>query len=443
MPHGRQHWTASMPFVLPNGAVAEGRPDVRTLLAARTPHEKLVKEGMGEKSTAIRQAAAEKLAAQREAAASGRVNKSELADFIGADVPSAMLGSTFAKLKESVGEVRVAVGSVDPLAKPRRPSRVGTIRLKDTVVEVRNHARLHEHAQHSPTRTAFDAAGFSPTKTGRSSSAGVGVGAAGAGGRGGMGMGTGTLGGFGSAAEMERPSSPPPAARFVRVGVPVAPAPGAPTTLIVEDDRPGSRMLSRSGVGSRFLPPSGTSAGMGMGMDAANSPTRMGADGADAHLIGSSMISFRHATADLPVAATVAVRRMVEEHRPVTVAAIHQRRPPYLDMGPARPVDYESVYLHPEQYQATLRRHVVDAFGEKRRPFVMGCAPPWQQSKTAAFQTFDVSRRNAADGVRTQKEGGLCQPVDQPLTFLLRFSSSLPPYLSCSSWPRATATSTT
>ncbi len=380
MPRDRHHWAPAAPFRLPNGAVAEGRPDLRALLNAREPHETLVTEGAGEKSAAARERAASR-ERTRAAAPSGKPDRGELADFIGADVPSTMLGSTFAKLKESVAEVRVAAPRADPLPSPRRPSAAaaGLLRLKDEAVEARHHTALHRTAQHSPTRTAFDAATALATAT-----------AARHAGR--PGGATAPAGADGGGAGALLPPAPP---RFVRVGVPVAPAPGAPATLIVEDDRPGSRLLSRSALGSRFNTVGGAPDAAGGAGAPASPHGRPGAAGAgaggDALVHNASMISFRHATADLPPAATVAVRRLLEEHRPVSVAAIHQRRPPYLDLGPPRMDDGDDEPLHPEAFATVLRRHPVDAFGQKKMPFVVGCPPPWQQSKTAAFQTFEVS----------------------------------------------------
>lgn len=424
MPRERHLWSPTGPFRLPNGAVAEGRPDLVQLLTAREPHEKLVKAGAGEIATAMREKAAEKQH-NLQSSSSNKPNRSDLTEFIGMEVPSAMLGSTFAKLKESINEVQVAQPNTEPLNKPRPPSRVGIFRSKDTTVQVRHTATLHSAAQHSPTRTTsnFDTLNTtnhrptspsppltspfrSPNQT-HNSRPGTTT--------------SGTMGMMGTTdflpplnSTAHQPSNAmmnatntmnAPIPRYVRIGVSVTAAPGAPTTLMIEDTNANgnSRSLSRSitvgPTGSRMvgggmynqtlptgsLPTRGGGGGFNTTFDHPN------ADGTNG-LQSSSMISFRHATADLPTAATKAVRQLLEDHRPVTVANIHQRRPPYLDMGPPRTEgDDDIVELHPDNFNTILRKNPSDTFRQPTRPFITGCPPPWQKGKTAAFQTFDVS----------------------------------------------------
>jgi hypothetical protein len=193
----------------------------------------------------------------------------------------------------------------------------------------------------------------------------------------------------------------------VRIGVPVKVSANGGGTVLLDADgvgqgavggaagagaSTGRSVLGASGGG---LLRSGSVAGGWTGGGGGGAP-RYGAGngGVEAE---ASQVSFRHATADLPPAATATVRQMLAEHRAVTVLGIHRRRPPYLDLGPPiNPADMR-VESNPERFASTLRafpNEVVTARPQLHL-FKVGSAPPWQQSKSGGSyaQTFEFAAK--------------------------------------------------
>lgn len=336
----RQHWHPAAPFRLANGALAEGRPDLTMLMNAREPHESLVREHQVEKAMKDRLDGSGRLAAAQVPRPKtrqptfnyGRPSDAQLAEFLGADVPHDMIGSTFDRLRDPIPDVQIAPPQLRPNAVARPPSRTGDIRRYKDETVAKHASGLHSQTQHDLNRTAFD--------------------------------------------PLVPMLQPEPVGHYVRVGVPVAIANQSQPVVLIQDERPAS---FRSGLQASAMH-------SGMQLPPA-SPIRSALGPSDSALLTASQVSFRHATADLPPAAVVAAKRLLDEHRPITVAGLHQRRPPYKDIGPLRPDDAQDV--HPDNFQQLLRKNPeIDALGQKRKAFVVGSAAPWQRHKD--FQTFEV-----------------------------------------------------
>jgi hypothetical protein len=333
---------AKNPFWLPNGAAARGRPDLIALLTSRGGALSQLGEaaGLGDR---IRDGA--------RSASPGKVKvvndgPNALRALLGDDVPSGMLGSEFSKLgKMSAGNPH----KEDDGPSRGRPTSRGAIRLKDTLVSLRA-SELHSVVQRP--RDAAAAAALPPF------------------------------------AGLAPPGSPPRAQ--VRVGTPAVLA-------FAVDGGDGFDPPAGHGAASRSLGYSGGASRTGLG-GGASSPAR--AVWPNQLCADTSMVSLANATADLPVAAVKAVRGMLQAGAKVTVAGIHQRRPPYIDRGPDPLLGHTGGVREAESaFTGSLR------FGggnweaaRNHPPFRVGCPPPWARSSPAVapFDTFDYGARTSA-----------------------------------------------
>jgi hypothetical protein len=148
----------------------------------------------------------------------------------------------------------------------------------------------------------------------------------------------------------------------------------------------------------------------------------------------SHPVAFRQAVKDLPAAAITAVREMLLDKQSLTVSRVHQRRPPYLDVGP-RVVGWAAVQreLQPSEFKGTLRRQPEDTMAAvRRKPFSLGATAPWNKSKhtLSGMDTFDFMAKQSA--VRyyvtdfTEPTGPPMRPASRGPT---RFASNVPSML--------------
>lgn len=101
-------------------------------------------------------------------------------------------------------------------------------------------------------------------------------------------------------------------------------------------------------------------------------------------------VEFRHATSDLPTAAVTAAQSMLSQGKTLTVADLHQRRPPYLDRGPPLDVTFSCKEMKPQDFVNKLRKYSSANAPEntKRKAFVIGGPADWG-SDNKETGTFD------------------------------------------------------
>lgn len=354
----RAVWTAPDKFWLPNGAAAEGRPDIRQLMAAREAFEST---GTTENSS-IREQGAEKRAL-REQAADGQATLKAL---LGDDMPSGLLSSShFGKLKAMTTGARMEE-SAGPSDRPSSSQGAHEERRhRDRILGLKQPA-LHASLQRPATPGAGDPPGGSTAF---------------------------------------QPASPTRA--FVRVGVPV--------DTILAQPMPGGQQAAIFGGSTR--PPTSGSFRAGLAGSLPRLPTgQVGGALPPTSLHHTSMISLGNATADLPMGAVKTVRKLLHEGRAVTVAGIHQRRPPYYDMGPVGEVDVgpPSGGGPQDHFGRSLRGGGdFQPHARKMPAFKLGCPPPWHGLKqNAEWDTFDFSAK--LDGVKYYTQD-FTEPSKAPL----------------------------
>jgi len=402
------------PFRLPFG-VAEGRPDLSALLNAREPHERLVREGALERrqlAETVRDAARERAQSPKaspsgapEGVAPARFGLAALGFVPPGMVASGVLNTLAAGLNRgSPGP------SGEPAKRAKPPTPVGMYAQRPRVLTPR-HPEIQVARQRDGARfeRAASVAALNATaaSAGWDADGGFGSGGGGGGGRasplgggssnspGGSSVGSGGGGGEDEGA-------------VVRVGVPLADALSESTAALYAHHlafggRGGGPASGRgAGGGGGALPrtPWGTPRAPGDALPPAAPlvPTPRATDffpsdrDVDYAVLESSPRAFKQATRDLPAPAVAAVRHLLSGRKPLTVSSIHQRRPPYFDMGP--PVDPMRLdrELHPADFTRQLRKNPSDQMARKRQNFTLGSTAPWNKSKTtpAGLDTFDA-----------------------------------------------------
>ena len=384
----RQRWVPNAPFMLATGGTSEGRPDLISLLQAREPHETLVHE-----AEALRR----KERLENRATKSPRSKKSSeegLNELLGNDpaLAAALANGLAQQTARGAVKAEVAVPNAEPLAHPRPPTSVGCFRARDAVLETRA-ATAHAQMQHEAPRwkreesvglAAFESA-MSGTRPNTVLPHHLNIHRQIAGIENALATTGGTPGG-----------------QFVRIGVPVTvstagvyieAAPlggGGGGSGAIGNSKSGTRSMMRTGGGGSAQSPDG-----GGGQSRVNFIPAMSGMPQEATLgrglgIGLDQISFRHATADLPPAATLTVRDMLADRRPVTVEGIHQRRPPYFDLGPKVDPRDTRIEIGPDRFPNALRQYSSNA-QVSRNLFKIGSAPSWATSQSGGKyrQTFD------------------------------------------------------
>ena len=142
-------------------------------------------------------------------------------------------------------------------------------------------------------------------------------------------------------------------------------------------------------------------------------------------------VAFNAAVKDLPSAAVQAVRDMLLDKARLTVSNIHQRRPPYLDIGPG--VTLASVSkreMHPTEFKGSLRRQAEDSLAPaRRRPFTLGATAPWNKGKytIAGMDTFDfIAKQSAVRYYVTDFTAPAPATMRPPSRGVTRFASNVP-----------------
>jgi hypothetical protein len=431
------------PFQLPTG-ISEGRPDVIALLSAREPHERLIREGALERRAAAEQVRSESRARARTApssspgggygspAASDSVSPARAGLSMLGFVPPGMVASTTLNAL-AAGMQAQRQQQVEPNSHALPPTAVGMYPTRPRTLESR-HPGLQALRQHDLSRSeraaslALGSSGAWDTAVGGWEGGGGGggsgmLGAAWGGGGGGMQASTSTSGeesGF-------SPSALPPlnlqgggstsggggspgsggaggGPRLVRVGVGVEEALQEHRQLQSSSGRRPlpSPMHPRTPYGTIRAPQALEAAAARMPQFVR--PTRTAyfspTSDQDYALSTAHPVAFRAAVKDLPTAAVQAVRDMLQDKAHLTVSSIHQRRPPYLDIGPG--VTLSGVTrreMHPGEFTGSLRRQAEDSMApQKRRPFTLGATAPWNKSKytISGMDTFDFIAKQAA-----------------------------------------------
>lgn len=119
----------------------------------------------------------------------------------------------------------------------------------------------------------------------------------------------------------------------------------------------------------------------------------------DYALAADDAVAFKLAVRDLPNAAVKAVRRRMELVRNLTVADIHQRRPPYIDVGPQLDPSRTAREMHPEDFKRSLRAPLLSAAAlPKRQAFLTTTVAAFTKSKNndAGFDSFDYIAKERA-----------------------------------------------
>jgi hypothetical protein len=426
------------------------------LLTAREPHEKLIREGALERrelAERVRDEARARAAIKAQAAASptgepegvsaARFGLNTLGFVPPGMVASGTLNALAAGLRNRGGEAIEPNKRARPPAEkglhPVRPRTLDRIRPDLQALRQHDYSRTERSASLALSSSGAWEAGMGGWVDGASnmnvnSSTGGGGGGGGgslsssplgSGGSGGLEGGEGGGGGVGGA--------------LVRVGVSVEDilAEKRSSTALGGSRRPlPSPLHPRTPWGT--IRPASDLARAASDMPAFTQPTR-GAYFAptadqDYALSTDHPVAFRAATKDLPVAAVAAVRGMLLDHHRLTVSSIHQRRPPYLDVGnPATLLAHSRREMHPSQFTQQLRKNEDDAFRAKKKSFTLGATAPWNKSKytPSGLDTFDFMAKQSA--VRyyvtdfTEPSGAPLRPPSRGPT---RFASNVPSMLS-------------
>ena len=408
---------ARAPFQLPFG-LAEGRPDITALLTAREPHERLVREGALERrhlASAVRDAATARARSPPKSSPSGAPEGVAPARFglaaLGFVPPGMVASGTLNALAAGLGKGG-AGPTGEPLARARPPTPVGMYAQRPRVLTPR-HPDLQVLRQRDSGRAerAAALAGVEAAAAGAGWDADGGFGTGGSGGSGGRASPLG--GGSGASPSGSSVASSGAAGggagggddeggAVVRVGVPLADVLSESTAALYAG---GSGW---GGTGRRPMPsPMRPRTPWGTPRHPSDSPPPAaptvpnpkpgeffpGDRDVDYSVSVLNPVAFKQATRDLPNAAITAVRHLLSGHNHLTVSGIHQRRPPYLDVGP--PVDPTRMdkELHPADFTRSLRKQpTTDALSLKRRMFTLGATAPWNQSKhtPAGLETFDA-----------------------------------------------------
>jgi hypothetical protein len=142
-------------------------------------------------------------------------------------------------------------------------------------------------------------------------------------------------------------------------------------------------------------------------------------------------VAFRAAVKDLPAAAVQAVRDMLLDKAHLTVSNIHQRRPPYLDIGPGVTLaNLTRREMHPEEFKGSLRRQAEDSMAPvKRRPFTLGATAPWNKGRytISGMDTFDfIAKQSAVRYYVTDFTAPAPAAMRPPSRGVTRFASNVP-----------------
>jgi hypothetical protein len=468
------------PFRLATGSTSEGRPDLVALLQAREPHEKLVHEGALEKRSFAeerREAAKSRESTSRSPLPFGRRRGSAGgggaagAGGFGDDAPAPPAKFGLAALG-FVPPGMVASGTLNALAagaaaaaplgplgvpakRPAPPNTLGVWRLRERALDGKR-PDLHALRQHDFSRVdravsgALDVAEATfgavadmtadsrgEARVGRAPSRGGGLG----GGGGGSGLGGGasfasSRGGGGGGAPFVPPlplgalgdgggDNVGGGATLVRVGV-------AAEELLDEALAAGVRAASAA-----------TSARLAAGPAAANASARppsptfpRGSPAASLVVTDDSVfdpkarVAFKMATADLPAAAVNAITALLDRQQRVTVADVHQRRPPFLDSG--APAEVPDAVLPANAWTQSLRRSLVPgsaASGAPKMAWKGGCIAPSTKSAStpSAMDTFDFfAREKAVRYYITDFTRPAPPPMRPPSRGVTRFAANVP-----------------
>ena len=146
-------------------------------------------------------------------------------------------------------------------------------------------------------------------------------------------------------------------------------------------------------------------------------------------------VAFHAAVKDLPSAAVQAVHGMLLDKAHLTVSNIHQRRPPYLDIGPGVTLnDITRREMHPAEFKGSLRRQAEDSMAPaKRRPFTLGATAPWNKGKytISGMDTFDfIAKQSAVRYYVTDFTAPAPAHMRPPSRGVTRFASNVPSMVS-------------
>jgi len=171
---------------------------------------------------------------------------------------------------------------------------------------------------------------------------------------------------------------------LVRVGVPAG-------ELLADARASGLRAATAEGRGraarsvNRAISPSAVAGG----------PSVAASADANYYLDPSNRVAFARATSDLPEAAKAAVAALLAQGKRLTVADVHQRRPPALASGIAGGA---SVQQRESFFALSLRQSLVPVPPTQRAAWKGGCVAATSKGATthAALDTFDsFAKRNA------------------------------------------------
>ena len=424
-PHAHGGLHMKPPFRVPGG-VSEGRPDLIHLLQAREDHEKRVREGELERRGFAEERRSAARANARSKSPSGRhrdggsgggddsppPGKFGLAA-LGFVPPGMVASGTLAAL--TAGGFGKAPPSAEPSKRPAPPSAVGVYRHRERVFDGK-HPDLQALRQHGLERTdraaAFASASANATTlvvadAFEEARGGGSVGGGGGSPAGSASPGSGSLtggglsptGGVFSRDSFARSGAVPPlavppniwsevggggATSLVRVGVPVDELLESATASAVRAATASrsSRLHTARESGVRLSP--------GHIFSARDSDSNYIID-------ESQKVAFTMATRDLPRAAMRAVKTLLHQ-RPVTVADVHQRRPPFYDAGPPLiNADYEPPA---RSFPQILRRtNGVVPPSSKKKAWIGGSVSAFTRSPytPAALSTFDFFAREHAE----------------------------------------------
>jgi hypothetical protein len=444
---------ARTPFRLPYG-VSEGRPDLSALLNAREPHERLIREGALERrqlAETVRDAARERAHSPKpspsgapEGIAPARYGVAALGFVPPGMVASGTLNALATGLKKgSPGP------SGEPAARAKPPTPVGMYATRPRVLTPR-HPEYQAARQRAAMRfeRAAAVAALDATAAGAGWDAdggfgsGGGSGASPLGGRGSNSPGGSSVGSGGGGGGADEDGA------VVRVGVPLADAVSEATSALYAHPLAG-RASGRGGSrGGRAPPPGGVlprtpwgtprAPGDALPPAAPVVPTPRATDffpadrDVDYAILESRPRAFKQATRDLPTPAVAAVRHLLSGHKVLTVSSIHQRRPPYLDMGP--PIDPMRLdrELHPADFTRQLRKNPSDQMQRKRQQFTLGSTAPWNKSKTtpSGLDTFDaIAKLRAVRYYVTDFTKPGPPPLRPPSRGVTRFAANVPSLL--------------
>jgi hypothetical protein len=444
------------PFRLASGSTSEGRPDLIHLIQAREPHERLVREGALERRNFAEERRDAAKARLKERGASSPHSQRALNSLgMGDDSPDGgkyglgMLGLVPAGMVASgTRNELAAIGafpSLGALGQPAKraapPALVGVLRHRERSLEPRRPDiqayRQHElgridRSQNMSSNTARDmvavvadaeasARGEASLIMGSKSFAASGVGPLGS---------TASANGFAVAASSSNHIFVPPLplasgagssadeAILVRVGVPVS-------ELLDGALEEGKRVATAVST-ARWNKMAPSLAALKTNMAESISSSILIDERSNYYLDPMNKIAFDKAVSDLPEPARKAVNQLISEGKRLTVADIHQRRPPVLERGREDSLTSQIG----DNWRISLR----EAFGEdklrkKTLPWKGGCVAPTSKSETtpASLDTFDSIARTHATAYYVSDFSKPSPPTMRPSSRgVTRFAVNIP-----------------